>query len=39
MLSVKVVVGAKGKIADTISDCISGTYVAAAEADVEGHWL
>jgi len=36
---VKVVVSAKGKIADAISDYISGKYAVAAEANVEGHWL
>jgi len=36
---VKVVVSAKGKIADAVSDYISGKYAVAAEANVEGHWL
>jgi predicted Fe-Mo cluster-binding NifX family protein len=36
---VKVVVSAKGKIADAIKDYISGKCAVAAEANVEGHWL
>ena len=36
---IKVVVSAKGKIADAFSDYISGKYAVAAEANVEGHWL
>jgi predicted Fe-Mo cluster-binding NifX family protein len=36
---VQVVVSAKGKIADAITDYIRGKYAAAAEANVEGHWL
>jgi predicted Fe-Mo cluster-binding NifX family protein len=36
---VKVVVGAKGKIADAIRDYIDGKYAEATEANVEGHWV
>ena len=35
---VKVVVSAKGKIADAVNDYVSGKYVVAAEANVDGHW-
>jgi predicted Fe-Mo cluster-binding NifX family protein len=35
---VKVVVSAKGKIADAVSDYMNGKYAVAAEANVEGHW-
>ncbi len=36
---VKVVVSAKGRIADAIKDYLNGKYEVATEANVEGHWI
>jgi predicted Fe-Mo cluster-binding NifX family protein len=36
---VKIVTGAGGKVADVIEQFKKGELSAAAEADVEGHWL
>jgi predicted Fe-Mo cluster-binding NifX family protein len=36
---IKVVVGVKGKITDAIKDYLKGEYTAAAQANVEGHWV
>jgi predicted Fe-Mo cluster-binding NifX family protein len=35
---IKVVVGVTGKIVDAVKDYMDGKYLAATEANVEGHW-
>jgi predicted Fe-Mo cluster-binding NifX family protein len=36
---IKVVVGVTGKVVDAVKDYMDGKYLAATEANVEGHWV